>query len=315
MHRRQPVPDAVDRLAFAQAEVITREQCLGCGLGRHALDRLVGEGRWVRMCTGLFRTVQGVPPWSSWARGGVLVGGDRARLGGRAAALGWGLVEQPPEEICVLVPNATAAPRTPGPWEFVRERPGVRDPRTTGDPPRAGIEDITLDLASAGSESEVVTWLAAAVQTRRTDARRLLRAADRRLRLRHRALITELLADLAAGAHSALEIAYLNEVERAHGLPTAERQVRRGRTCADVFYRPFQLLIELDGRIGHTGAGRFRDMRRDNAAAGQGLATLRFGWTDVHGRPCEVALQVAENLRLRGWEGVPARRSRCRLVA
>lgn len=54
----------------------------------------------------------------------------------------------------------------------------------------------------------------------------------------------------------------------------------RSPTCCTPDYG---LLIELDGRIGHTGDGRFRDMRRDNAAATDGLATLRYGWHDVSG--------------------------------
>ena len=42
--------------------------------------------------------------------------------------------------------------------------------------------------------------------------------------------------------------------------------------------------------------GPFRDMRRDNSATTDGLATLRYGYRDVFGSPCEVAAQVAENL-------------------
>ena len=42
-------------------------------------------------------------------------------------------------------------------------------------------------------------------------------------------------------------------------------------------------------------------MRRDNAATSDGLATLRYGSADVLGIPCEVALEVAHNLMLRGW--------------
>ena len=32
----------------------------------------------------------------------------------------------------------------------------------------------------------------------------------------------------------------------------------------DVDYEEYGLLVELDGRRGHDGAGRFRDMNRDN---------------------------------------------------
>ena len=55
------------------------------------------------------------------------------------------------------------------------------------------------------------------------------------------------------------------------------------------------------GRSGRSGA--FRDMRRDNRATVDSLATLRYGYADVSGDPCGVAEQVAAVLQLRGWPG------------
>ena len=73
-------------------------------------------------------------------------------------------------------------------------------------------------------------------------------------------------------------------------------------------------LVELDGKAGHTGAGKFRDMRRDNSATVDGLSTLRYGWSAVHDEPCVVAVEVAEVLINRGWRGLLERCGRCRLV-
>jgi hypothetical protein len=50
-----------------------------------------------------------------------------------------------------------------------------------------------------------------------------------------------------------------------------------------------------------------RDNRRDNAAAADGIFTLRYGWADVTERPCETAREVAAVLGQRGWPG-PLRR-------
>lgn len=58
-------------------------------------------------------------------------------------------------------------------------------------------------------------------------------------------------------------------------------------------------------------AGRFRDMSRDNDALLGGQVTLRYGWTDVTDRPCQVARQVADLLIARGWPGAPSRCPRC----
>ncbi len=114
---------------------------------------------------------------------------------------------------------------------------------------------------------------------------------------------------------SPIEQDYLHKVERAHDLPIGRRQVSRRNTEVDVLYVEFGLVVELDGRIGHTGMGRFRDMRRDNASTSDGLATLRYGKADVFGSPCEVAEQVGLNLVRRGWSGPRTRCPLCRRAA
>jgi hypothetical protein len=53
-----------------------------------------------------------------------------------------------------------------------------------------------------------------------------------------------------------------------------------------------------------------RDMRRDNAGAEEGVLTLRYGYADLTERPCQVAAQVAQVLRSRGWPGT-MRKCRC----
>ena len=110
---------------------------------------------------------------------------------------------------------------------------------------------------------------------------------------------------------------YARDIERAHGLPRGSRQaVSRGRQyLRDVDYEAFGVLVELDGRLGHTGMGRFRDMWRDNSATIESRVTLRYGSVDLYRRPCEVALQVASVLTRRGWIGSPVRCDRCRRVA
>jgi very-short-patch-repair endonuclease len=111
-----------------------------------------------------------------------------------------------------------------------------------------------------------------------------------------------------------LEHAYLRDVERAHGLPAASRQVSVSRgTRSDAVYEEFGVVVELDGRVGHSGAEAvFRDLRRDNAHAELNMTTLRYGSADVRGRPCDVAAQVAAVLRRRGWTGTYAGCPRCR---
>ncbi|MFP5283596.1 MAG: hypothetical protein ACLGIF_09115 [Actinomycetes bacterium] len=315
MRARQPIPPEVKQLAAEQEEVITREQVLAGGFGRAGVDRLLRDGAWQRLASGVYYCAPVAPPWEAWAWGGVLLGGDEARLGGRAAGYLHEVVERAPEEIEVLVPVATGRPRVSGPWRFRRESPGVRSPRTTGSPPRLPIHDTVLDLAAGTRDPQrVVELVTVAAQTRRTNATQLLRALDCRKAHPHRALLVDLLAEVKAGVRSPLEREHLNKVERPHGLPVADRQLRRRDTEVDAWYKVYCLLVELDGRRGHLGLGRFRDMRRDNRSTTDGLATLRYGAYDIFGSPCEVARQVGENLSLRGWAGPFVSCRRCRPV-
>jgi hypothetical protein len=142
----------------------------------------------------------------------------------------------------------------------------------------------------------------------------LLRRLEERGRVGHRQLITDILQEVERGAESPLELSYLRDVERAHRLPAGRRQHRDQGSGhhRDVWYEQFRTIVELDGRLGHEGSGRFRDMSLDNYAALRAETTLRYGWHDVRGRPCEIATQVASVLQRAGWTGQPAHCPRCR---
>jgi hypothetical protein len=76
-------------------------------------------------------------------------------------------------------------------------------------------------------------------------------------------------------------------------------------------YDGYRVLVELDGRTGHEGVERFRDMNRGNQFALIEWITLRYGWFDVVHRPCLVAFYIAAALVVRGWSGLPTRCFRC----
>jgi hypothetical protein len=169
-----------------------------------------------------------------------------------------------------------------------------------------------LDLCEGAEAGQLVSWVTAAVQTRRTTTTRLLRARQNRRRYAGRRLLEELLGDVGTGAQSPLELRYLRDVERPHGLPRGTRQHRsRHRHLRDVVYEDFGVVVELDGRLGHEGLGRFRDMVRDNHATLAGELSLRYGSVDVRGTPCRVAWQVATVLAVRGWRDPFQRCPRC----
>jgi hypothetical protein len=175
-------------------------------------------------------------------------------------------------------------------------------------PPRLCIEEAVLDVAAAAPDDHsAIAVLADAVQSRRTTAERMLGTLGGRNRIARRPLLQSVLVDVAAGACSALEHAYLTRVERPHALPRAGRQVRassRGPIYRDVLYERLHTVVELDGRLDHTRAReRDRDLERDLDAALDDLLTIRLSWGQVVGRSCLTATKVAKVLQRRGWRG------------
>lgn len=302
MHRRRDVPEALFRLAALQSNVVTREQALGLGLSRESLSRLVNSGHWLRISARLFCTIPVAPSWDGLAWGGTLLGGPLARLGPEASGYLYGLVRRPPRPIDVLVP-AVSPVRIEGPWRFIREGDGVRQRRSPGSPPRLTPECTVLDLAAQRPADDVVGLLTSAVQKGLTNPERMRRALGMRRRQRHRCLIAGLVAEVAAGVESYLEVLYLRTVERPHGLPKGNRQSARPDLPyeRDVSYDDFRVIVELDGRLGHQGEGRFRDMNRDNRHAFVDELTLRYGYFDVSSRACAVAYQVYRAIARRGY--------------
>lgn len=172
-------------------------------------------------------------------------------------------------------------------------------------PPRAAFDFALLKAASARDEAGAVALLSDAVHQGLTTADRLVETIAALPRLRQRALLAEVLTDVAAGTRSVLERRYLRDVERAHGLPAGQRQLRErtasGVVCRDVRYRDQRTLVELDGAFGHRDAtDRWADLQRDLDASLSDHVTLRPGWAQVL-EPCRLAMIVGQVLRQRGW--------------
>ncbi|SFB34591.1 hypothetical protein SAMN05192575_10847 [Nocardioides alpinus] len=156
---------------------------------------------------------------------------------------------------------------------------------------------------------DAIALLSDAVHQGLTTPTRLLEVIARLPRLPRRAMLAEVLADVSAGTRSVLEQRYLRDVERAHGLPEGERQLRQGTASGtvwrDIRYAAQRALLELDGAFGHRDAvDRWADLQRDLDSALDDHLTLRAGWAQVL-EPCRLAHVVATVLRRRGWTGQP----------
>jgi hypothetical protein len=312
-------PAELDQVAVEQRGLVTRAQCLKAGLSTKAVEVRLANGRWRRVHHGVYLTTPGRDDWWTYAVAAHLACGPEAAWSHRTAAFVWGLLASPPSTLEVLQPRDFA----------VRPPRGVTVRRNCHLDSRVDqlwwpwvttAEDTVLDLAEVVELDELFALLGRAFQRQRTSEGLLLaRLADRRRHSR-RDLLREVMGDVATGAESTMEVRYIRDVERAHGLPRGERQLSASPTSAarhDVAYAEQRVLVELDGELGHEGRGaRIRDGRRDRRGATLGWLTARAFWPDVLDA-CALALEVGAILGTRGWRGSPhrCRRRPCSIAA
>lgn len=188
-------------------------------------------------------------------------------------------------------------------------------------PPQLRVNEAVIDTMVARlSEDDVAGAFAVLTRAcfRRTDPERIARALARRTRVPHRRMISALLEDRRTGACSVLERGYLTRVERAHGLPRGERQVRStatgARTDQDVRYRKYGVVVELNGRSIHDNPESWdNDARRglaELAISDAVTAAVTYGL--VFGDECRTARWIGAILNKRGWPGRVTPCPRCR---
>lgn len=180
-------------------------------------------------------------------------------------------------------------------------------------PWRTTAAETILDVAQSGSADQLFALLGRAFQRSLASEAEIRAAVEARRAHRWRKLLDLVLADVADGAESAMEVRYVMDVERPHGLPQGRRQLPSpGATSRrhDIGYEAQRVLIELDGRLGHDAQDdRIRDGVRDRRGATVGWLTVRAFWKDVVMTPCDLAVDVGAVLATRGWSG---RVRRCR---
>lgn len=265
----------------------------------------------------VFTTFTGpVPPMARiWAA--KVHAGSGAVLGGETALWLAGAVDRPPAVVQVCVPHGRWVVTVPGVVVVARRHLPVQT-HPAGRPERLRVEVALLMQVNTMHCAEQVVGLVLQVMQRRTTTCDRVRAAAAGLgRLRWRALVLDLMEEVTDGVQSRLEYRFRRDVERAHGLPSGRRNEAEsvgarspypgaggGRVCyRDVRYRRYRLVVELDGALAHPAESAWRDRWRDNETMIDGDRTLRYGWREVAGTPCQVAVQLVAGLHAGGWSG------------
>ncbi|HSP39121.1 MAG TPA: type IV toxin-antitoxin system AbiEi family antitoxin domain-containing protein [Frankiaceae bacterium] len=294
-------------LLAAQCGVLTAGQAAEHGISRHGQAHRVASGRWQRAYPGVFATVTGGLDIEQRIWAAYLYAGPGATIGFRTA---WWLADRKlaePDVVHVVVPDPRIVARQPGLVIRRTRRWPSEDLHPSARPRRFRIERAVLDCAStAATEQSAIALLASSVQRRTTTVPRLREVLQRHPNLPRRALLVEVLALAAKGAHSLLEVLH-EQITASHGLPSPDRQRRIEDTVVDGLYEcpdGSQLAAEFDGQLGHFEAdGWWKDMSRDNGHTIGRIATLRFPGFVLLTHPHTVAATIAEALTARGWTG------------
>lgn len=304
----RPLPDQLRDLLDAQGGVFARWQAAGIGLDLEVVNARLRSGRWQRLQLGVYAAFTGRLGRDAELWAAVLRAGPQAVLSHYTAAELDGFAPRASRLIHVTVPLAQHMVRVSG---ILVHRSGrldlARHPART--PPRTRVEETALDLAQqARTLDDAFGWISRPCSARVTTAPLIRAALQSRSRVRWRAELELALSDIADGVMSPLEHRYVDDVERAHGLPTAKRQVLIIRDSRpqylDNLYEELGIGVELDGQAYHPAEARWQDIGRDNALAVDGILVLRYGWADIVGRACAVAIQFGEVARKQGWTGV-----------
>jgi Transcriptional regulator, AbiEi antitoxin len=304
------VPGRLRELARRQEGVVSRTQALASGMSSDAIRWATERGAWRRVYPGVFATFTGQVGQPAWLWAALLYAGEGAILSHETAAELIGLADRRSTLIHVTIPDARAVIPARGIVIHRSRHVSAKWRYARGIPPHTLTEDTVIDLVNAaGNLDEAVGWVTAAVSRHLTSEWPLRQALAARSRVRWRSQLDEVITFAAGGTHSVLEFRYDRDVERAHGLPRAARQVpftkRDGsRGYRDRCYEQYgRLVVELDGKRYHPDENRDRDRQRDNQAAATGSPTLRYDWSDVTREACETAVQVYGALRERGYQG------------
>jgi very-short-patch-repair endonuclease len=311
-------------LLDGQCGIVDRDQAKRAGFSDRQIWHRLRSGRWQRVHEGVYATFTG--PLSREARlwAALRRVGRGAMLSHETAAEVHGLIDKPAsasKTIHIIVPPRRRPVQRRSIRGVVIHRSSESQPQLpiTWKLPRTRIEDTVLDLIDAAPTFQVAYgWIARAVSRDFTTVSMLRAELATRSRARYRGELAVALGESDDGVHSGLELRYARDVERAHGLPSAQRQARReiaGRAhYRDNWYSEYRVCVEVDGPAYHRDERVWKDKRRDNLnLAEDGAETFRFGPVEVTELACESAGMVAAALARNGWNGTPhpCRRAGC----
>jgi hypothetical protein len=294
-------------LLAEQAGVVSVSQLRAYGHTADDIAANVKAGRWGHVLSRIYSTFTGDLPRQSKIHAALLYGGAEATLSHHTAAEEWRMIPIAERPVEITVPYTSSAV-SQLPLVVVHRSRALQYTRLGTVPPRTKRTDTIVDLAvSQETRQAALNLVVDLVSQSAVSVPAMMECVRVRPPFRYRPTIDQALSLVRTGLMSTLEVEYQQQVERAHGLPSGDKQtpfIVDGKTLwEDVTYDGCgaEVTVRLDGRATHSVAGvAFRDRRRDNAAELAGRSRLVYGWHEVHNDPCAVAREVRAVLTRRG---------------
>jgi len=283
-------------LSQDQSQVASRGQLRALGWQQHQIDYEIHSARWQSAAPGVvvFHTGPLTLDQRLWV--GVLHAGDGAVLSHLTAARSAGLAWVGHEVIDVLTPKGDLVPPLPGYFFHQTRRPYERWVKACPGPPRIPCEHAALLAAERDrSVRRAIGLLAAMAQQGITTPDRLLATIPQIRKLRHKAIFTLALGDIAGGAQSFAELDLGRLCEEA-GLPRPTRQTirldqnGRRRYLDSEWNRPARkpVVLEIDGSFHSQVTQWWKDMPRERAVVLSGSTVLRCSSIELRLAPHDV---------------------------
>lgn len=267
--------------------------------GASAVKRAVARGDLIRVLPDVYAPCVHAHSFAVRAKAATLWSGGA--VSGAAALFLWGLIEEPPEVIEVLVPHGRNPKPQPG---FAVRQSSVDLPQTL----RNGVPVVSPATAVVLSygllpKSQRASVFYAAVRRKIVGAPQLEAVLATLPRVKGRKSLERSARAAAAGAQSWLEERAIRKVfntaEFAGFLPQHEVVIEGNQYFLDLFDPVTKTCLELDGRKGHVNEFRQKNITRDCWVATRGILTLRFSYEDLTQRPEWCRQVVREVLRAR----------------
>lgn len=307
------------RLLDVQCGVVTRRQLLTFGITDATVRAHVAAGRWQPVHDGVYATFSGLllPGARRWA---AVSACWPCALSHETAGEHWRMTTPDPDgPIHVTVAYGRNAVRHDG-VVVHRSRAFEHIVERSLDPPVVGRAFTAIDLAvAAPGAHDAMRLLLHILTVTRLRPASVVAALERRRPRRWRRALLDAVRYAQEGVTSALETIYAVDVEKAHGLPRALRQVPvlvdGVERYEDLMYRigDEEVIVRLDGRRHHADEPvTILDRRRANAAEIAGRGHISFGWPEIQD-PCATAREVFAVLVRRGYTDPFTRCGGCRM--